>query len=135
MSNFISLNLRNIIAERALNRCEYCLLPQTLALHKHEPDHIVPIQHGGETIEENLALSCIRCNRNKGPNIGSFDPETGELFPFYNPRKQNWAKHFKIKDAVIIPLTPEARVTVALFRLNDEDRIGERKCMKEAGLL
>ncbi|QTA79362.1 Uncharacterized protein dnl_16290 [Desulfonema limicola] len=77
----------------------------------------------------------MRCNRNKGPNVGSFDPETGKLVPFYNPRKQNWDEHFKIKDAIIIPLTPEARVTVMIFRLNNEDRITERKCMKEAGLL
>ncbi|MEE4357540.1 MAG: HNH endonuclease [Desulfococcaceae bacterium] len=135
MSTSISINLRRFIAERASKCCEYCLLPQTLALHKHEPDHIIPVQHGGETTKENLALSCMRCNRNKGPNVGSFDPETGKLVPFYNPRIQNWNEHFKIMNSMIIPLTPEARVTVMIFRLNDEDRVAERKCMKEAGLL
>ena len=100
----------------------------------HEPDHIVPIQHGGHTDQDNLALSCMRCNRFKGPNVGSFDPETGDLVAFFNPRKQNWTDHFKIEDARIVPLTAEARVTVKMLRFNDEDRLAERKRMIEAGL-
>ena len=76
----------------------------------------------------------MRCNRFKGPNVGSFDPETGKLVPFFNPRNQKWADHFKIKDNLIVPLTPEARVTVKIFRMNDEDRVTERRWMKEVGL-
>ena len=79
MSSDISDSLRQQISERAEYRCEYCLFPQVVALHKHEIDHIIPVQHGGDTVEDNLALSCMRCNRHKGPNIGSFDPETGAL--------------------------------------------------------
>jgi len=52
-----------------------------MAAHRHEPDHIIPIQHGGEATEDNLALAWMRCNRYKGPNVGSFDPETGALVP------------------------------------------------------
>ncbi len=98
-------NLRRLLMERAGNRCEYCLLPQWAALHKHELDHIVSTQHGGETDEDNLALSCMRCNRYKGPNVGSIDP-----------------------------LTPEGRVTVKILRLNDEDRVFERNRLIEIGL-
>ncbi|MBF0202802.1 MAG: HNH endonuclease [Desulfamplus sp.] len=134
MTSSVSTYLRSFIAERAGGRCEYCLLPQALSLHRHEPDHIVPIQHGGNTDEENLALACMRCNRFKGPNVGSFDPETGNLVPFFNPRNREWTDHFRIDNAVIVPLTPEARVTVKIFRLNDEDRVTERKSMIEAGL-
>ena len=83
-------SLREQVAKCAGYRCEYCLLPQSVALHKHEVDHIVPTQHGGETKESNLALSCMRCNRYKGPNVGSFDPKTGKLVPFFNPRTHNW---------------------------------------------
>ena len=90
---------------------------------------------GGETDKDNLALSCMRCNRFKGPNVGSFDPESGNLVPLFNPRKQIWTDHFKIENAFIIPLTAEARVTVKILRLNDEDRVAERKCMVEAGLI
>jgi HNH endonuclease len=80
----VSVRLRQEVAERAAYRCEYCGLPQRFALHAHEPDHIVPRQHGGESHLQNLAWACLRCNRYKGPNVGSFDPETGRLVPFFN---------------------------------------------------
>jgi 5-methylcytosine-specific restriction endonuclease McrA len=84
----VSASLRQLVTERAAYRCEYCLLPQAVALYQHEPDHIVPRQHNGETHESNLALACLRCNRYKGPNVGSFDPLTGVLVPLFNPRTQ-----------------------------------------------
>ena len=43
----VSGRMRQAVAERAAYRCEYCGLPQRFALHAHEPDHIVPHQHGG----------------------------------------------------------------------------------------
>ena len=126
--------LRQLVAARADYRCEYCLMPQSASLHKHEPDHIVPRQHDGATVSDNLALACWRCNRNKGPNVGSFDPETGALVPFFNPRYQAWDEHFNLIEAFVQPLTPEARVTVKILRINDEDRLAERKSLIEAGL-
>lgn len=134
MTASVPASLRKMVAERARNRCEYCLLPQALALHMHEPDHIVPIQHGGHTDKDNLALSCMRCNRFKGPNIGPFDPETGNLVPFFDPRRQKWSDHFMEENAQIIPLTAEARVTLKIFRFNDEERVTEQEGMIEAGL-
>ena len=125
MSADISSLLRKLVRERAKNKCEYCLVPQSASVFEHEPDHIVPIQHGGNTSAENLALACLRCNRRKGPNVGSFDPETGALVPFYNPRTQNWKHHFRLDSGIIQPLTPEARVTVKILRLNDEQQIEE----------
>ena len=104
------------------------------ALHQHEPDHIVPLQHGGNSDDQNLALACFRCNRNKGPNIGSFDPQTGVLTPFFNPRLQQWEEHFMWQDATIVPLTPEARVTVKILRLNDEERLQERRRLMQLNL-
>ena len=86
MSSEVSPELRRLIAERAGLCCEYCRLDQDLAAHRHEPDHIVPVQHGGATVADNLALACLRCNRYKGPNVGSYDPLTGRLVPFFNPR-------------------------------------------------
>ena len=127
-------DLRRLIAERAGYRCEYCLLPQAAALHRHEPDHIVPLQHGGVTDLTNLALACLRCNRHKGPNIGSFDPLTGQLVPLFHPRLQVWDQHFQIVDAEIIPLTAEGRVTVRVLRFNDPDRLTERQRLLAARL-
>lgn len=127
-------SLRQLVIERAASRCEYCLLPQSAAFHKHEPDHIIPLQHGGESDENNLALACMRCNRYKGPNVGSIDPVTGKLIPFFNPRIHIWRDHFELEGAIIRPLTPEGRVTVKILRLNDEDRLLERSYLMETGL-
>jgi len=38
----ISESLRQFVAERANDICEYCRLPQSVALHKHEPNYIIP---------------------------------------------------------------------------------------------
>ncbi|MDE3091297.1 MAG: HNH endonuclease [Chloroflexota bacterium] len=127
MSVEISTSLRRLVTERAGERCEYCLIPQTASAFPHEPDHIIPLQHGGETDAENLALACLRCNRHKGPNLGSLDPETGALVPFYNPRVDVWQDHFRLEGALIQPLTPQARVTVRILRLNDSPRVEERE--------
>ena len=134
MATPIQPDLRRLITERAGYRCEYCLLPQAAALHRHEPDHIVPLQHGGVTDPANLALACVRCNRYKGPNIGSFDPFTGQLVPLFHPRLQVWDQHFQIVDAEIIPLTAEGRVTVRVLRFNDPDRLTERQRLIAARL-
>lgn len=132
MSEELTRELRQLVSERAHGRCEYCLLPEQTALHKHEPDHIIPRQHDGETSPENLALARMRCNRHKGPNVGSFDPETGVLTPFFNPRTHQWTDHFYLENGRILPLTPEARVTVKILRLNDETRVEERLALIKA---
>lgn len=134
MSTHIPDALRELVFARAGGRCEYCLLPQSVTVYQHEPDHIIPRQHDGQTDAENLALACTRCNRYKGPNIGSLDPRTGELVPFYNPRKQLWQDHFWLDGPIIRPLTPERRVTVKILRLNDETRVEERELLIEFGL-
>jgi hypothetical protein len=94
----------------------------------------VPRQHGGESHRQNLAWACLRCNRYKGPNVGSFDPETGVLVPLFNPRTQNWADHFAREGATIQPRTAEGRVTVTILRLNDADRVAERQRLMVTGL-
>ncbi len=133
MSDYIPQALRQLVFERANGRCEYCLLPQSASLHKHEPDHIVPNQHGGETDASNLALACMRCNRFKGPNVGSFDPQSGELVPFFNPRLHIWKEHFELENGRILPQTSPARVTLKILRLNDAERVQERQKLIQAG--
>lgn len=134
MADAISTNLRQLVVSRAMERCEYCLLSQSATLHKHEPDHIIPRQHRGETNSDNLALACFRCNRYKGPNLGSLDPDSGGLVAFFNPRRHYWQDHFELVDGVINPLTAEARVTGMILRLNDPDRVTERRALIRVGL-
>lgn len=130
----VSGSLCRFVFDRADSRCEYCLLPQAVALHKHEVEHVIPRQHGGSTDADNLALACLRCNRLKGPNLGSIDLVSDHLVGFYNPRRHRWDEHFTLVDGVIKPLSAEARVTVAILRLNDDDRVAERRALIAAGL-
>jgi hypothetical protein len=77
---------------------------------------------------------CVFCNRYKGTNIGSLDPHTGELVRFFDPRRQQWSVHFRLEASEIQAMTAEARATVKILRLNDEQRIDERRRLIEAGL-
>jgi len=130
----IGADLREAVARRAESRCEYCGLPEPFAAHRHEPDHVIAQQHGGESVIENLALACLPCNRHKGPNIASIDPDTGMLAALFNPRTQDWHEHFRWNGARIEPLTPEARVTVRVLQLNSIPRLHEREALRAAGL-
>ena len=122
---YIPTALRREVIKRARNHCEYCLLPTEVAFFPHEVDHVVAEKHGGATEIENLALACWRCNRHKGSDLTSFDPQTRQLSPLFNPRTQVWTEHFAYGE-VIIGLTPEGRTTVNLLRLNSEERLNER---------
>jgi 5-methylcytosine-specific restriction endonuclease McrA len=51
--------LRRQVVERAGNCCEYGLLPQEFAASTHQVDHVIAEKHGGQTVIENLALSCM----------------------------------------------------------------------------
>jgi hypothetical protein len=131
--SYISESLRQLVIERANECCEYCLINQRDSLYTHEVDHIIPEKHRGETTEDNLCLACLECNRNKGSDFGSFDPETEQVSLLFNPRQQLWDDHFRLDGSRIIPLTPEGRVTVFVLKLNDEIRLRTRQALMLVG--
>ncbi len=93
--------LRQLTSDRAEGKCEYCLIHQDFSIYSHEIDHIIAVKHGGQTIAENLALSCLPCNRHKGSDLATFDPVSGEIVPLFNPRTQVWSEHFRLENAQI----------------------------------
>jgi hypothetical protein len=123
---YVPAALRREVIKRAGNRCEYCLLPAEVAFYPHEVDHVIAEKHGGVTEIDNLAFACWRCNRHKGSDLTSFDPETQQLSPLFNPRIQIWSEHFAYEGERIVGLTKEGRTTVNLLRLNSEERLLER---------
>jgi len=126
-TSHIPTALRRQVMERARNLCEYCLLPMNLAFFPHEVDHVIAEKHGGKTEAENLALSCWRCNRHKGSDLGSLDPQTQSFSLLFDPRIQIWTDHFSFQGERIIGLTPQGRTTIRLLQLNSEGRIAERR--------
>jgi hypothetical protein len=126
-TSYISTALRRMVEERAKYRCEYCLLPNNISFFSHEIDHVIAEKHGGQTEENNLAYSCLYCNRYKGSDLGSFDPLTGDFSFLFNPRLQEWSEHFALENFQIIGLTPEGRTTAQLLQFNTKARIAERQ--------
>lgn len=72
----IPVRLRRAVRARAEDACEYCRIPEGLTFAAHEVDHIIAVKHGGTDGPENLALSCLQCNRHKGSDLTSVDPWT-----------------------------------------------------------
>lgn len=134
MSDYVPTALREIVTARAQGRCEYCRYPQAASFLTFEIEHIIARKHGGLSIESNLALACPFCNNAKGSDIGSLDPDTGELMPLFNPRTQFWEDHFQLEGPQIVALTSIGRVTVNLLRFNHPDRLVERQLLIAAGI-
>ena len=125
--SYVSAALRQQVTERAKAICEYCLFPQDLSFLSFEMEHIIAQKHDGGTTAENLALAWPYCNRAKGTDLGSLDPNTGQLTPFFNPRTQVWTEHFRLDGAMITPLTAEGRVTAIILQFNELNRVQERE--------
>jgi hypothetical protein len=99
----------------------------------HEIDHVIAEKHGGATETNNLAYACAQCNRFKGSDIATIDPQTGQIVPLFNPRTQSWHEHFNLDGAVIIARSPSGRATERLLQLNQVDRILLRRELIKAG--
>jgi 5-methylcytosine-specific restriction endonuclease McrA len=123
---------RRLVIERALRRCEYCLVHEDSAGFPHEIDHIISRKHGGSSGIGNLAYACVLCNRYKGTDIASID-RSGRTIRFFDPRRDRWEEHFKLDGAVIQPLTPIGEVTAHMLRLNAAERVIERRLMQALG--
>ena len=93
----------------------------------HHVEHIVPRQHGGSDDRGNLALACQRCNLNKGPNLTGIDPVSGEIYPLFDPRREQWSDHFLLQDFRINGRTPTGRATASLLGMNEERRLKLRR--------
>jgi hypothetical protein len=133
MADVISQQLRREIRARAGGRCEYCLMDEAWLVWGCEVDHILSRKHGGTTELSNLALSCARCNRAKGTDIGSVHPESEELIRLFNPRRDRWDEHFRIDGPRIVGLTLIGQVTATLLQFNHVERLLERELLQQAG--
>ena len=133
MSEWISLELREVIRQRARGRCEYCQLHDDDAGLRHQPDHIVAVKHRGATVESNLAYSCAMCNSFKGTDLSSIDRETELLVRLFNPRIDVWSSHFEIVGGRIVGRTPEGRVTAELLQMNRSDMVRLRRLLAAIG--
>jgi len=81
MAATLPVALRRLVVKRAGNCCEFCLIHQDDVPQQHEIDHLVTRKHGGQTVAENLALTCLPCNRYKGMDAQTSErSETSEVY-------------------------------------------------------
>lgn len=126
---------RRRVAERARHRCEYCCLPEAYTSLPHEIDHVRARKHHGPSSLRNLCWACAACNAAKGPNVASYDPETDELVPLFNPRTDRWDEHFAWAGPRLLGKTPIARATIDVLRINDPHRVAHRAQLIALGVL
>lgn len=112
---------RRLVWRRAQNRCEYCHLHQDDDLFTLHLEHIIAKQHGGSDGLANRCLACRECNFAKGTNVAGY--WRGRVVPLFNPRRQNWKRHFTWKGPLLVGKTLAGKVTAQLLGINEESRV------------
>jgi len=126
--------LKARVQRRAAFRCEYCHFPERLGELRFQLDHIRAEQHGGPTVLANLAWSCLRCNKHKGPNLSGVDPKTNRTVRLFHPRQDLWEKHFAWQGPMLLGLTTMGRATVSVLECNHPDALLAREALMAEGL-
>lgn len=121
--------LRQLVWKRARNRCEYCRFPARHSLLPFQIDHVIPENHGGATVTENLALSCERCNSHKGPNVAGVLAD--RLVRLFHPRRDRWSQHFEWDGPYLVGKTGIGQVTIEVLAINLPYRVALREILLE----
>lgn len=120
MSVYISVELQKRIRNHFADCCAYCHTAESLTVTTFEFEHIIPRSSTGETIFENLCLSCPSCNRYKASRQTALDPITQQEVALFHPHLQLWGDHFVWSEdgTEIIGLTPVGRATISALKMN-----------------
>ncbi len=124
---------RQLVRQRARDRCEYCQFPQKAVDAVFHVDHIIASQHT-DIVDDSplaLALACDRCNLYKGTNLSSIDPVGKSIVVLYHPRRDRWSDHFLLEGAEIVGRTATGRATVRLLRMNAKRHVELRAWLIE----
>jgi hypothetical protein len=115
------------VEARAVGRCEYCRMHQSLQGATFHIEHVIPLSRGGHSQLENLAWACPSCNLHKANRIDAIDPDTGNRVPLLNPRSDGWDEHFRWDGYRIVGQTSIGRATVVALALNNPRRLQIRQ--------
>jgi hypothetical protein len=98
-------------------------------------EHIEPRSRRGETVLDNLALSCQGCNNFKYTKVEGIDPVSGKAAPLFHPRRDRWRDHFtwSADFTQVIGTTPAGRATVDKLQLNRKGLLNLRQLLYAAG--
>lgn len=131
----IPVPLQNKIRRQARYRCGYCLCSEALLGMPMEIEHLIALATGGTDDEENLWLSCRRCNGFKGILTQAIEPLSKQFVNLFNPRLQQWSEHFRWSEdgTQIIGLTECGRATVEALKLNNPEITVTRRLWVSVG--
>jgi hypothetical protein len=115
------------VEARAVGRCEYCRMHQSLQGATFHVEHVRPLSLGGNSERDNLAWACPSCNLHKANRIDVTDPNTGNRVPLFNPCLDDWNQHFRWDGYRIVGQTPIGRATVVVLELNHPRRMKIRQ--------
>ena len=135
----ISHVTRQLVRERAEARCEYCRIPEEefAAATWFVVEHIQPRAKFEECdperdAPENLAWACPKCNGSKLKRTEAPDPETGDVYRLFNPRRDTWDDHFVgLPGGRIEGITPMGRSTRQALKFDEPDRVKSRYILVE----
>jgi hypothetical protein len=125
MSSSIPVKLRKHFA----NCCAYCRTAEDLTATTFEFEHILPRAAGGETVFENICLSCPMCNRYKSDRVHWQDAALPTPSALFHPHHDRWSDHFTWNEGAteLIDLTPVGRATIAALKMNRPQMIRVRR--------
>lgn len=122
MKRRVRASLAALVSLRAGKRCEYCHAPQQILGQAFHLDHISPSSAGGEMSVENLCYACPHCNIAKSNRTTGLDPKTGNIVRLFNPRIDDWDKHFRWHRTweLLVGQTAIGRATIVALNMNDK---------------
>ncbi len=126
-----------LVAIRARHACEYCRAPEAIFNLPFEVEHVTPQSRGGETTDDNLALSCRSCNLYKSDAVSAFDDLTQKEVRLFNPRLDTWSEHFSINDETeaVEGATETGRATIRQLRINSHAQLAARRQWLKLGFM
>ena len=130
-----SAQQRRAVARRARDCCEYCASQASFATQSFSIEHIIPLDKGGLTTLDNLALACQGCNNHKHVKTEGIAHVGNVPVPLYHPRRQRWCDHFAWERGCtrIVGLTPTGRATVEALNLNRQSLVNLRTILYAMG--
>ncbi len=80
---------------------------------------------------DNLAYSCFACNNGKGSDIGTVLLPGRRFVRLFDPRRDDWQKHFEAEHCQFFGKTTIAEATIKVLQLNSIERIIERQWIEK----